>query len=155
MEIRKADSKGRLNIGEKERHYHVEELPDGTLRLFPVKEHKGMRIIEKDRHGGKTTELVEFMLEPGNEDVFYIAPTNVQAQGVALPIARSILQERGEDIPAGLSSRFLSASALTQGPHLAPMTRVVIDEIDGVLSGVLRLQVLAIAGTDARKKHGD
>ena len=155
MEIRKADSKGRLNVGEKERHYHVEELQDGSIRLFPIKEHRGMRIIEKDLHGGKTTELVKFMLEPGNEDVIYIAPTLHQAQRIALAIAVDVLEDRGDEVPVTIGSRFRSLSVLKDGYTLPPNTRVVIDEIDGVLSGVLGVQVLAIAGTDSRKKYPD
>lgn len=104
-----------------------------------------MKIINREMGGGKSRALVELMLEPGNEDVVYVAPTVAQAQRIGYEYARQL--DPGVD-----RKRFIAASAL--GSLKGRNVRVVIDEVGGVLSGLVGASVLAIAGTDEDLQAG-
>lgn len=142
MDIRKADSKGRVNVGVDGQNYAVSKTDNGSIVLTPVADPtRGMKIISLDPGQGKTTALVKIMLEPGNEDVVYVAPTRKQAES-----AHRIAQELHDPGTAyGLRNRFISASEMK---NLPSQGRYVIDEIDGVIRNLVRGEVLAIAGTD-------
>lgn len=160
-DIRKSDSKGRITVGKKGVNYYASTYADGSIVLTPVPEERakawrGMRIFNQPMGSGKTTELVTIMLAPGNEDVIYVAPTMSQANA-ANRIAREIITkameavgERFSGTDVGkLTARFTSASGLSRYPE---GTRYVIDELDGVISGLVNGQVLAVSGTDAKMK---
>lgn len=104
-----------------------------------------MRILNWEHGRGKTTELVRMMMQPGNEDVVYVAPTFAQAD-YALAVATDMC---GGVRPAGLHLRFTSVLAL--GQRQGFRGRYVIDEFDGVLLGA---EVLAVAGTCETQKPG-
>lgn len=161
MDIRKTDNKGRISVGHKGVNYITTVNADGSITLTPVLEAKaepivGMRIFNRPMGAGKTTELVKLMLEPGNEDVYFVAPTRAQAE-IGHRIAQGILSEALEAVGdrfAGtdrgkLAARFLSSSALEKQPK---GTRYVIDEIDGVIGSLIGGPVLAIAGTDGKMR---
>lgn len=97
-----------------------------------------MKIIELPRGRGKTTELVILMMEPGNEDVVYVAPTMQQAQS-----ARKIAEAHG--MPRPTLHRFISANGLSDLHNTG--TRYVVDELDGVLGYLLGGTPVAVAGT--------
>lgn len=108
-----------------------------------------MKIISKGLGEGKTTDLVRIMLQPGNEDVVFVAPTWAQAERIGYRTAISFF---GATPGKELQGRFISASALENhvrtGKH-----RYVFDEVDGVLQALLRAPVIAIAGTDEDVRH--
>jgi hypothetical protein len=120
-----------------------------------------VRILDYRPHAGKTTELVELMLEPGNEDVIYVAPTIAQADNASRIAARILLQRisdlLGYDLTAlagrmetrgpKLRRRFLAAHQVVNRPRLAAGSRFVVDETDGVLGGLLGGTILAAALT--------
>lgn len=89
-----------------------------------------MKVINKSRGKGKTTELVEYMNEPGNEDVVYIAPTFDQAHNAQLRFSQ-VSGVHGFDVPR---NRFKSVKGLKDLPE---GTRIVVDEADGALSALL------------------
>ena len=107
-----------------------------------------MRILNWEHGRGKTTELVRMMMQPGNEDVVYVAPTFAQAD-YALAVATDLC---GGVRPAGLQLRFTSVFAL--GQRHGFRERYVIDEFDGVLRSLLGAEVLAVAGTCETQKPG-
>lgn len=102
-----------------------------------------MKIISKGLGEGKTYDLVKLMLEPGNEDVVFVAPTRAQAQDIGKRTAVITFGQR--DTPE-LRSRFISAAELPN--RKGRKERYVIDEIDGVIGGLIGGEVIAIAGTD-------
>lgn len=111
-----------------------------------------MRIINRPKGSGKTYELVKMMMmEPGNEDIVYVAPTYVQAERIAKRLA---IQEFGAKPSPELSMRFTNAGAVNQpGRHYPPDQRFVIDELDGVIGGIIGGNVVAVAGTDEKHKE--
>lgn len=160
MDIRKTDSKGRIAVGHKGTNYITTLNEDGSITLTPVleaeaKPYVGMRIFNRPMGTGKTTELVKIMLEPGNGDVYYVAPSRAQAQN-AYNIAKELIVSAAKNDPnvtisySNLGYRFLSVSAFENSPP--EKERYVIDEIDGVISHFFNGHVLAIAGTDGKMK---
>ena len=107
-----------------------------------------MRILNWERGCGKTTELVRIMMQPGNEDVVYVAPTYAQAD-YALRVAERVFNNRREELPKEYLARFISASGLKSRMQslLRDHKRLVIDELDGVLGALFGAEVLAVAGT--------
>lgn len=92
-----------------------------------------MRIIAIGKGEGKTTALVEYMLQPGNEDVVYVAPTQAQC-GSAIRIARHLLPRDAHISP----KRFLSAQGVLFGERArGARVRCVVDELDAVLHVLL------------------
>lgn len=156
MEIKKADSKGRVTVGQDGVNYYVDTRGDGSIVLKPVPEYKGLRIIEMKPGEGKTTTLVKIMLEPGNEDVLYVAPTNSQAR-IGYLTALELLgkpfdrdEGRGAKITEPeLWKRFMSYETHA---HRTDQPRVVVDELDGVIGRALNATVLAVSGTDSVNK---
>lgn len=102
-----------------------------------------MKIISKGLGEGKTYDLVKLMLEPGNEDVVFVAPTRAQAQALG---KRTAVETFGQGDTPELSQRFISAAELPN--RKGRKERYVIDEIDGVIGGLMGGEVIAIAGTD-------
>lgn len=102
-----------------------------------------MKIISKGLGEGKTYDLVKMMLEPGNEDVVYVAPTYMQAQAIG---KRTAVAAFGQEDTRELAERFIPVSAMfsRQGRN----ERYVVDEIAGVISYLMGSEVIAIAGTD-------
>lgn len=102
-----------------------------------------MKIIATEVGGGKTTALVDIMLEPGNEDVVYVAPTFSQSDH-AHRVAKQRAADAGRPTPS--RTRFIRADQI-----LARATtgdRFVLDEVDGILHFLLGGAPVAIAGTD-------
>lgn len=98
-----------------------------------------MEVLTLPRSGGKTRSLVKLMLELGNEDVVYVAPTTAQARAVGRQAALA-LGARLDEVPL---KRFVAASAVQRGTD----QRFVVDELDGVLRVLLGGEVLAAALT--------
>jgi len=157
MDIRKTDNKGRIAVGHKGVNYITTVNADDSITLTPVLEAKaepfvGMRIFNRPMGTGKTTELVKLMLEPGNGDVYFVAPSRAQAE-IGYRIAKEMIVASAKSDPEvtisykNLGHRFISASALDK---LEAGTRYVIDEIDGVIGALIGGPVLAIAGTDGK-----
>lgn len=163
MDIRKTDSKGRIAVGNKGTNYITTLNEDGSITLTPVleaeaKPYVGMRIFNRPLGTGKTTELVKIMLEPGNGDVYYVAPTRAQAENAA-NIAKELILKAAKSNPevkithSNLGYRFLSVADLTKAdPGTRYGSRYVIDEISGVIGALISGEVLAIAGTDGKMK---
>lgn len=107
-----------------------------------------MKIINREMGGGKTYALVELMLEPGNEDVIYVAPTVSQAQGIAFPYAAQITGQATKE----LRDRFISVAQIDN--LRGRVVRFVFDEVDGILGYLAGAPVIAIAGTDEDLKRG-
>lgn len=94
---------------------------------------------------GKTHELVSMMLQPGGEDIVYVAPSLQQADH-----ARRLAERlSGRVYPSG-SARFVAARSLRDHPELFRGVRLVVDEADGVLRELIG-NVVAIALTPARE----
>lgn len=106
-----------------------------------------MKILNMPLGSGKTTALVKMMLEPGNEDVVFVAPTKSQAEAIGYRTATTTL---GQPESKELRSRFISAAELPN--RKGRKERYVIDEIDGVIGGLIGGEVVAIAGTDEDEK---
>jgi hypothetical protein len=99
-----------------------------------------MKIYSLPRQGGKTSALVDLMLEPGNEDIIYIAPTMAQADN-----ARRMAQERGATPERAKRGRF---QKLPDRPIRGRSNvRYVVDELDGILSYLLGGIPVAVAVT--------
>jgi hypothetical protein len=125
-----------------------------------------MKVIDLPQGAGKTTQLVESMLQPGNEDVIYIAPTIAQADHARRMAASMILDRAsallGFDMSvivptvsrAGkLGRRFMGASQLANHPRQLIDARVVIDELPGVLyvlAGCARVETVALTSNEER-----
>lgn len=109
-----------------------------------------MKIINREMGGGKTYALVEMMLEPGNEDVIFVAPTYSQAQSIAYPYAAQIVGESSK----ALRDRFISVAHLLSDRKKYEGRRFVIDEVNGVLGVLTGGHVLAVAGTDEDLEAG-
>lgn len=101
-----------------------------------------MRVINKPSGAGKTTELVRIMLEPGNEDVVYVAPTRAQAERAGYLTAVSTFRQ---DETPELKARFISANEMRS--RVGRNERYVFDEFDVVLRTLLG-DVIAVAGTE-------
>lgn len=100
-----------------------------------------MEIIDLPQGEGKTAALVDLMLEPGNEDVVYVAPTYAQAD-----YARKLAVAKfGGVEPLGFRLRFTSASGVLS--YSGPRRRYVVDELDTTLSVLLGGGVVAMACT--------
>jgi len=106
-----------------------------------------MKIINREMGGGKTHALVELMLEPGNEDVIFVAPTYSQAQEIGYRTALS----QGYN---GKRDRFVAVGAILGKPNDFRGKRFVIDEGAGVIGALIGGKVLAIAGTDEDLEAG-
>lgn len=100
-------------------------------------------VIELPRAGGKTYDLVQEMLRPGNEDMIYVAPTREQAVRVGLRTAVAVFG--AEDTPK-LRHRFLASRDLP-GAVRGRNARLVVDELDGVLEVLLGAPVVSAAHT--------
>lgn len=106
-----------------------------------------MRILNWELGRGKTTELVRIMLEPGNEDVIFVAPSMAQAEKLGYGTA---VGRFGQDESPELKARFISVGQV----HLHKGARFVIDEIGGVIGSLIGGEVLALSGTDENVKKG-
>jgi hypothetical protein len=98
-----------------------------------------MKVFNLDRGEGKTTALIKIMLEPGNEDVIYVAPTHAQAN-YAFTLAQRLAGADTLNVPG--RARFIAARQM----DLHSGRRYVVDEADAVVPFV------AIALTDEDKK---
>ena len=96
-----------------------------------------MRILQMPMGSGKTYQLVWLMMQPGNEDIIYVAPTKAQAD-CAHQIARSLPG------PNPTRDRFVSVSQL---PIRDKKARHVVDELVGVLSYLIGGEVLEATHT--------
>lgn len=103
-----------------------------------------MNVIVRPRGGGKTTDLVRFMLEPGNEDVTFVAPTHAQAD-VGF---RAFIREGGSP---ELKHRFQPAWWLENRDMRGRRPRIVIDEADGVLGSLINAQIEVITLSERRE----
>lgn len=85
-----------------------------------------MKVFNLSPGEGKTTALVKFMLEQGNEHLIYVAPTRAQAAN-AHRLAVDIAGANAENVPG--RARFISMAQMDpKSGH-----RYVVDEMDGVL----------------------
>jgi len=108
-----------------------------------------VNVIAFERQAGKTRALIEFMAQPRNEDVLYLAPTAQQATNAHhMAVGLGFLEPHDR-------RRFLSVSQIVDridfrrgGP-----ARFVVDELDGVLrlllNGTVDLAAFTPSG-DAR-----
>lgn len=102
-----------------------------------------MKVIDKPLGGGKTTALVEMVLN--DPELIYIAPTQRQAEN-AWKIATSLIP-RGATIRRDRFRTSPTPDADWRG------LRVVVDEVDGVLGGcVAGATTVAIALTSDDNK---
>lgn len=111
-----------------------------------------MQVIDLPHGFGKTTTLVKLMLEPGNEDVIYVAPTLEQAQRGALEMALHSADWTDYERRA-LRKRFISVGMLIENRADYARNRFVIDELEAVLEKLLRGEVLAVAATSGTRYH--
>lgn len=105
-----------------------------------------MKVFNLSPGQGKTTALLKIMLEPGNEDVYYVAPMHTQADAAHERVTH-IAGPDALNVPG--RGRFLSASQLRdfkKPKGIKP--RFVIDEADGVLGIATPGPILAIALSD-------
>jgi hypothetical protein len=125
-----------------------------------------MKIIDIPQGAGKTTQLVEYMLQPGNEDVIYIAPTLRQADNARRMAAHMVLDKASVSLgfdmspvastvsPAGkLGRRFMGASQVARHSRQLLDARVVIDELPDVLYVLLggsRVDVATLTSDEKR-----
>jgi hypothetical protein len=129
-----------------------------------------VKVIDLPQGAGKTTRLVEYMLEPGNEDVIYIAPTVRQAEVARRMAARMILDRASASLgfdmsviaptvsPVGkLGRRFMGADQVASRPRRFTKARVVIDELPGVVTQLIssfissaRVEMVALTGDEKR-----
>lgn len=103
-----------------------------------------MNVIVKPRGSGKTTALVEYMLEPGNEDVVFVAPSQAQAN-----VGFHRYKELGGN--PHHEHRFQSASWLEFRDKRERRPWIVIDEADGVLGYFLKAQIEAMTFSERRE----
>lgn len=156
MDIRKADSKGRLTGFVPDKQYYLVETEDGYPKAIPVPEPKGLRILSGDNGSGKTWETVRIMLSSGNEDVFFVAPTHNQCEIGYLTALRQIGVFDAQKDHHRAAARFPEIRARFIKPDqvasLPKGSRIVIDELEGVLSYFLGVSVLSVSGTDSLEK---
>lgn len=132
-----------------------------------------MKVIDLPQGAGKTTQLVEYMLQPGNEDVIYIAPTVRQAEAARHMAARMILDRASASLgfdmsviaptvsPVGkLGRRFVGAGQVASHPRQFANARVVIDELPGVVTqlissfiGSARVEMVALTSDEKRQER--
>ena len=107
-----------------------------------------MRSIELAPGQGKTTALIEYMLEDGNGDVVLVAPTINQARNAeAMFLAAGGTKEQAK-------RRFISAGNLLSPDQCYRGARVVRDEGDAVIGALTGAYVerIAFTGDDVREE---
>jgi hypothetical protein len=129
-----------------------------------------VKVIDLPQGAGKTTQLIEYMLQPGNEDVIYIAPTLRQADNARRMAAHMVLDKASVSLgfdmspiaptvsPTGkLGRRFVSAGQVVSHPRRMARSRVVIDELPGVVTelissflGSARVEMVAFTSDEKR-----
>lgn len=109
-----------------------------------------MKIIKLGLGEGKTTALLQIMLEPGNEDVVFITPTFAQMR-VAQQMMREMKGVRTLNPKDANRFRTLQ-NLLGEGWHYPSDQRYVIDNLEGVIGGLVGGDVIAVSGTDERDK---
>lgn len=107
-----------------------------------------MKIISKPRQSGKTLEIARYMIQPGNEDVICLCPSEAQAKRVVYPTACWLAEQEG--LPAPHPDRF-QGIATYRVDHRFTKRRVVIDELDGVLGHLLGATVEKATITESKE----
>lgn len=100
-----------------------------------------VRSIELPPGQGKTTALIEYMLEDGNGDVVLVAPTVGQARH-----AETMFLEAG-GTKEQAKRRFIAAGALLAPGHAYRGARIILDEADAVIGAITTAYVERMAYT--------
>ena len=103
-----------------------------------------MKIINREPGGGKTRALLEMVI--GDASIIYVAPTRAQAEH-AYREARSMT-------PMISRGRFISIHQVPTYRGVNPAYQFVLDEVEGILGGLIGGTVIAIAGSDEDLKRG-